>query len=237
MSDVVQTLIGLASLLVAIIIGWERLKGWWNSKTVSIWRREVRQVTQRTKSIGLWVTRRRFLVLLAIIASIVVGFLITFRIARGARLSISRLAVVNKKTNVIHEAEICQDHLPSATNLLRSRIPPTARYHGDRAVHILTELARQAPDEDAVRLLLLTKDLNPTAVHIYDMLIRTLGRLKRYESIHLLLNDAERVLSELIAAEVQGSKRFLELMRAKEAIRMRRRTVNARAVLAVTRVR
>jgi hypothetical protein len=237
MSDVLQTLIGLASLLVAIIVGWGRLKGWWNSKAVSKWRREVSQIRQRPKSIELWVTRRRFLVLLAMIAGIVVGFLIPFRIARGIRLSISRLAVVNRKTNVIHEAAICQDHLPSAKNRLRTPIPHTARYHGDRAIHILTELARQAPDEDAVRLLLLAKDLKPSAVHIYDMLIRILGRLKRYESIHLLLNDAERGLSELIAAEVHGSKRSLELMRAKEAIRMRRWTVNARAAFAVTRVR
>jgi hypothetical protein len=35
MSDVIHTLIGLASLLVAIIVGWGRLRGWWNSKAIS----------------------------------------------------------------------------------------------------------------------------------------------------------------------------------------------------------
>jgi hypothetical protein len=68
-------------------------------------------------------------------------------------------------------------------------------------------------------------------------LIRVLGRLKRYESIHLLLHDAERMLLDLMAVEVRGSQRFRELMRAKGAIVMRHRFVNARAARAAMRIR
>jgi hypothetical protein len=167
----------------------------------------------------------------------VVTSLAAFRMLHGMSAWPSRLAVVNKKTQVIHDAEICQGHLPSPKNRLHALIPDTAHYHSDRAVRILVELARHAPDEEAVRILLLAKDLRPSAVHVYDMLIRVLGRLKRYESIHLLLSDAERVLVERMAGEVRGSQRFRELMRAKEAIIMRRRFVNARAARAAMRIR
>jgi len=167
----------------------------------------------------------------------VVTSLAAFRILHGRSAWPSRLAVVNKKTQVIHDATIYQEHLPSVKNRLHAPIPNTAHYHSDRAVRILVELARHTPDEEAVRVLLLAKDLRPHAVHVYDMLIRVLGRLKRYESIHLLLSDAERMLLDLMAVEVHGSQRFRELMRAKEAIIMRRRFVNARAARAAMRIR
>ncbi|QSZ42346.1 hypothetical protein GJV85_09590 [Sulfurimonas aquatica] len=69
------------------------------------------------------------------------------------------------------------------------------RFHKTKKVHILSELSKNLSAEDAIEILLLAVNNNPTSVHIYDKLIKLLGKLKRYTSIHLLLDDATKKLS------------------------------------------
>jgi len=60
--------------------------------------------------------------------------------------------------------------------------------------------------------------MNPTSVHIYDKLIKLLGKIKRYESIHLLLKSAEDDLSQSLAEKKWGTKEHKKYLKALQHI-------------------
>jgi len=87
-----------------------------------------------------------------------------------------------------------------------------------KKVSILDLIAQTRPTEDAIEILLLAAEGNPTSVHIYDKLIKLLGKIKRYESIHLLLKSAENDLSQILSGKKGGTKEHKKYLRALQHI-------------------
>lgn len=207
----------LVLLAVVLIVERRHLQFWWKSSPMSEAREQI--VSRFSAGLHAHLTRRRLLFIM-FMGVVYVSFQ-SFLLRRTSSLRFHRL-IANQRTGVLHHQEACADHLPSASNRGAASRLRTPHYHTAHDVFILTEMAKNVSDEDAVELLMHARILRPSAVHVYDALIRVLGRLKRYESIHLLLRDGERELESLMATTQPNSKRYHELRRAKDALVRRR---------------
>jgi len=144
-----------------------------------------------------------------------------------------RNLVINSKTGVIHHKEICSDHLPEPGNTASTaHLVANSQFHLTKKVQILDRVAEGVSAEDAVEILMLSAENNLTSVHIYDKLVKLLGKLKRYESIHLLLESAENELDNNLSRLKQGTKKYKKYEKALNHIKTQREKVLQRARLA-----
>lgn len=233
LSEFIQIGIGFATLLVTIIIGWPKLK---NRLQKNPRRNSINITNDKNIIIPRWhltkISRRAFF---ATVAS-GLGCMIVFYFIRTGVLSKKHLnpglsnIIVNKKTKIIHHKDICVDHLPSENNQIISHIDKADKYHKVHAANILYQLACKASDKDAVVFLLQAIAIQPKAIHVYDKLIRILGKLKKYELIHYTLKKAKTHLSEKMNEFQIGSKKYLELEKARSSIVERERQVFAKVL-------
>jgi len=87
--------------------------------------------------------------------------------------------VINKKSGVIHHKMFCRNHLPISKNIINDlSLAHGIRFHQSKKVSILSSLSEQVSAEDAIEIILLAVENNPTSVHLYDKLIKLLGKLK-----------------------------------------------------------
>ena len=122
---------------------------------------------------------------------------------------ISKRLVANTGSRVIHHLDVCASHLPLAVN----QRPPQEgdEIHESLRIKILEVLAMQAwSDKERVESLFLAIEHDPCALRVYDQLIRILGKLKRYDTIHNTLRLAIDEVTNLAAVAVTKSetKRF-----------------------------
>ena len=138
--------------------------------------------------------------------------------------------VINSRSGVIHHMVFCATHLPLPGNC---RAPSTLNkedhFHRSVKGRILEVIAADRQDEEAVQLFLLALEGQPTTMHLYDRLIRILGRLKRYESIHLLLEHAHKTLTVSRDAYRPGTRVFRQYAKAVQAIELRQEQARRRA--------
>jgi hypothetical protein len=138
--------------------------------------------------------------------------------------------VINSRSGVIHHMVFCAAHLPLPGNRRApSTLTKTDHFHTSVKVRILEVLAADRPDEEAVQLFLLALEGQPTTMHIYDRLIRILGRLKRYESIYLLLEYAHKTLTASRDTYRPGTRVFRQYAKAVQAIELRQEQARGRA--------
>jgi len=148
-----------------------------------------------------------------------------------------KMLVVNSKSGVIHHKEQCADHLPKTINQASVyQLASSSRFHGSKKVEILGDLTDSVSAEDAIELLLLAVDDNPTTVHLYDKLVKLLGKIKRYESIHLILANGKSILLSKQAKLAVGTKKYNEYTRAIEHINLQQEKANERARIAAFRI-
>jgi len=135
----------------------------------------------------------------------------------------SDMLVVNKKTGVIHHKILCKKHLPKSRNIDNNIIFNTKlKFHGTKKVEILTTLSKNINTESAIDVLLLATENNPTSVHLYDELVKLLGKVKRYESIHLLLSDVERKLTDELKFIRKGTREYKKFAKALSHIQLQK---------------
>ncbi|MCD4668730.1 MAG: hypothetical protein K8R44_09170, partial [Sulfurimonas sp.] len=124
----------------------------------------------------------------------------------------SNQLVINKNTGVVHHEIFCKNHLPKEKNRkLDKKISPNVKFHESKKIQILNKISQNISIEDSIQVLLLAVENNPTSVHLYDKLIKLFGTIKRYESIHLLLNTAERDISNkinMLSSKTKEYKRY-----------------------------
>lgn len=101
--------------------------------------------------------------------------------------------VLNPRTNVIHHQKACARHLPR-NGKPGATLPADLKRLHNGGVFILETMAAEAlarKDFDgAIALLRRALVQRPSALHVYDKLVRIYGRLRRYNEIHTLLNTA-----------------------------------------------
>ncbi len=123
--------------------------------------------------------------------------------------------VINKNNGIIHHKKLCSNHLPIDKNISDSNYYSSKiRFHKSKKIPILDLIAQKKSAEDAIELLLLAADGNPTSVHIYDKLITLFGKIKRYESIQLLLKSVEDELSQILSEKKGGTKEHKKYQKA-----------------------
>jgi hypothetical protein len=138
--------------------------------------------------------------------------------------------VVNSKSGVIHHKILCADHLPSESNTRSgTQFISKSKFHSSHKVGILTKITENVSAEDAIEILLLAVEDNPTSVHIYDKIVKLLGKLKRFEAIHLLLENADNNLSKIADEKIMGSKEYKKYEKAITHVRLQRRKTRERA--------
>lgn len=121
----------------------------------------------------------------------------------------SNKLVINKNTGVVHHEIFCKNHLPKEKNRkLDNKISSKVKFHESKKIQILNNISQNISIEDSIQVLLLAVENNPTSVHLYDKLIKLFGTIKRYESIHLLLNDAEISISNKIITLNNRTKEY-----------------------------
>lgn len=107
--------------------------------------------------------------------------------------------VINKKSGTIHHKIICKNHLPKKNNVGNNiDFKKNVKFHKSKKLQILNKLTENISIEDSIEILLLATSNNPTSVHLYDKLIKLYGEIKRYGEIHLLLSNAEIIISNKI---------------------------------------
>ncbi len=140
------------------------------------------------------------------------------------------LKVINKAIGTIHHKKLCSDHLPIGKNATDfDNSTSNIKFHKSKKVPILDLLTQNRNAEDAIEILLLAVDGNSTSVHIYDKLIKLLGKIKRYESIHLLLRNAEDDLNQALLEKESGTKEYKKYQKALQHIQMQKEKVLSNA--------
>lgn len=183
-------------------------------------------------------SRRRFIILFG--ASIVGGatwsllqigtikngvkrFLYTF-FSEGKNL------IINSKSGIIHHREICKEHLPIPSNITNNlNLIIKSNFHSTKKLQILDRITDGISAEDAIEILMVSAEHSPTSVHIYDKLVKLLGKLKRYESIHFLLENAENKLKDEMFKHSFGTKAFKKYKKAISHIQLQKTKVAQRA--------
>ena len=94
---------------------------------------------------------------------------------------------------------------------------------------MLYHISQDVSIEDSVQILLLAVENNPTSVHLYDKLIKLLGTIKRYEAIHLLLNNAEYRLIKKISLLNIKTKEYKQYNKALNHIKLQQKKALYRA--------
>lgn len=220
----------LAAVIVTILLNWKRLR------RNPIFK-PIQPFNQKT-SIFTTNSRRNFLIVVALATGVTFWALIYFRCTKKKLKTIyNRLfqadtgLIINKKTGVIHHKKLCSGHLPIDKNVADSNYNSSKiRCHKSKKVPILDLISQTRSAEDAIEILLLAAEGNPTSVHIYDKLIKLLGKIKRYESIHFLLKSAEDELSQSLAEKKWGTKEHKKYLKALQHIQGQKEKVlrNAR---------
>lgn len=182
------------------------------------------------------ISRRKFIIG-ALITSSAVWWLIHYKLAKkrlrklfNTFLGENQNLVINKLTGIIHHQKLCWDHLPVNKNITDlTKSPANIRFHKSKTVSILVLIAKDKNAEDAIEILLLAADGNPTSVHVYDKLIKLLGKIKRYESIHLLLRNAEDELNKSLSEKKTETKEYKKYQKALRHIQMQKEKALNRA--------
>ena len=211
MHDLFTLLIALITLAISILINWNTLKE-------SVKHDDFSSLRLSFVSIK----RRKFLVLSTTAIGIGTWALLTSKNINQKLKKLflnflpnSDMIIVNKKTGVIHHKILCKKHLPKSKNINNHITFNTKlKFHETKKVEILTSLSQNTNAENAIDVLLLATENNPTSVHLYDELVKLLGKVKRYESIHLLLSDAERKLTNELKFIRKGTKEYKKFVKA-----------------------
>lgn len=220
-------IVALLGVIVAILINWKEIR-----KTLK--RNDIKSIRDKISP-----TRRGFIksVGAVSIALLSWGLLQVKPVQESIKKTLyyflpqGKNLVVNSKSGIIHHKELCADHLPSSKNQRASSVlTPKTKFHGTHKVSILTKVTEGVSAEDAIEILLLAVEDNPTSVHIYDKLVKLLGKLKRYESIHLLLENAENSLKLSSVQIKEGSKERKKYEKAISHIQLQREKARQRAV-------
>ena len=121
---------------------------------------------------------------------------------------LAKYLVRNKKTGVIHHADSCRKHLPEPQNIepVELEFDPT-QIHKHVEANTLLQISQHFEDEERIALLKLAIKKNPTAIHVYDKLIKEFGRLRMYTSIHSILEDGRIALDTLSNSEKSPSRK------------------------------
>lgn len=152
------------------------------------------------------------------------------KVPSETELATNSIFVAHKASHVIHHIEICAGHLPSELN----RVPvnefnETYIIHRSKRFKILEYVVQQGADEKAVQLLSAALDQSPTTIHLYDALLRVLGKLKRYEEIHNELNSASQTLTRQLNSHQRGSTSYKHIEKALAQLRLRIQQAQRRA--------
>ena len=219
-------LVALLGVVVAILINWKEIK-----KTLK--RKDVKNIKHKVN-----LSRRGVIKGLGAIAvgAMSWGIIQIKPIQESIKKALyyflpqGKNLVVNTKSGVIHHSIICSDHLPSEHNISSTpAIVPNSKFHSTHKVAILTKITEGASAEDAIEVLLLAAEDNPSSVHIYDKIVKLLGKLKRYESIHLLLENAEKNLVNIARKSEEGSKEQRKYKKAISHMQLQRKQAKNRA--------
>ena len=226
-------LVAFSALIVAVLINWKEIKKTLNRSDVKGIKNKINP-SKRTfvKGVG------ALSISLIIWSSLQVKPIKdNIKKALYYFLPQGRHLVVNSKSGVIHHREICSEHLPLEKNRTsKPSLKLNAKFHASRKVSILTKITEGVSAEDAIEILLLATEDHPTSVHIYDKLVRLLGKLKRYESIHLVLEHAENNLKRSSSQMVVGSKERRKYEKAISHVRLQREKARQRAVYAAIKM-
>jgi len=196
----------LTAVIITILLNWKRLRKNPIFKPTPL-------LGQKT-SIFTTISRRKFLILGALATGVIFWTSIHYKLAKrklktiyNQLFHIDKSLVINKKTGIIHHKELCAGHLPIDKNISDSNYHSSKiRFHKSKKIPILDLISQNKSSEDAIEILLLAAEESPTSVHIYDKLIKLLGKVKRYESIHLLLKSAEDELIQILLGKKWGTK-------------------------------
>ena len=225
----ITSLAALIAVTITILLNWKALKKFLNSYHFSKSKRKIANVKT--------ISRRKFIIIGASITSFIFWGLIHYRLAKKELNKIgdtffngNRNLTINKTTGIIHHRKLCSDHLPIGKNVTDfNNSTSNIKFHKSKKVPILDLLTQNRNAEDAIEILLLAADGNSTSVHIYDKLIKLLGKIKRYESIHLLLRDAEDDLNQALLEKKSGSKEYKKYQKALRHIQMQKEKVLSNA--------
>jgi hypothetical protein len=239
--QIASVLIAFVGLLVTLLIEWPKL----SVRFCLV----IERFVSTFSCAQLWrplLSRRTFLISIAAGGALVVGGLALTRFQNrntGLRWLSYLIArqeapmVINFRSGVIHHTVFCATHLPLPKNRrLSTTLKREDHFHKSLKVKILETIAAQRPDEDAVQLLLLALEGNTTTIHVYDRLIRLLGKLKRYESIHFLLENARKTLIASRDSSLPGTKAFCRYAKAVRDIELRQEQARMRARAATVRL-
>ncbi|WP_121626588.1 hypothetical protein [Poseidonibacter antarcticus] len=117
--------------------------------------------------------------------------------------------IVNKKNGIIHHKIICKDHLPKKKNIgSNMSFASNVKFHKSKSIEILNQLTKNISVEDSIEILLLATANNPTSVHLYDKLVKLYGKIKKYDSIHILLSNAEIKISYMLIEMNNNTKEY-----------------------------
>lgn len=222
----ISVITGVLGVIVTVLLNFDSLK-----KTLR--NKDVKKIQQKIS-----LTRRVFI---KGIAAVVVGFAgwgvlqlkpvkevvkrsLYYFLPQGKNL------IVNSKSGVIHHKILCSDHLPSKKNISNaSELAVNSRFHETHKVAILSKITEGVSSEDAIEILMIATEDNPSSVHVYDKIVRLLGKLKRYESIHLLLENAENRLAVISNMQTAGSKQQRKYEKAIAHVKLQREKAKIRA--------
>lgn len=139
--------------------------------------------------------------------------------------------IVNKKSGIIHHTQICKDHLPKKNNIGNNvDFTKKVKFHKTKKIQILNQLTENVSIEDSIEiLLLLATSNNPTSVHLYDKLIKLYGEIKNYGSIHLLLSNAEIIISNKLRVINKRTKEYKRYTKALTHIKLQQEKALDRA--------
>jgi len=209
--DFITLLIALITLAISILINWKTIKKSIKHDNFSSLKHSF--ISRK---------RRKFLIALTTVIGIGSWALLTSNHVNEKLKKLflnflpnSDMVVVNKNTGVIHHKVLCKKHLPKSSNLDHHITFNTKlKFHETKKVEILTTLSQNTNAENAIDILLLATENNPTSVHLYDELVKLLGKVKRYEAIHLLLSDAERNLTDKLKFIKKGTREYKKFAKA-----------------------
>ena len=219
----------LSAVIVTLLLNWNRLRKNSIFKPISSFNQKA--------SIFTTISRRTFLIVGTLTTGVVFWALIHFRLTEkklkniyNRLFQVDKGLIINKKTGIIHHKNICSDHLPIDKNVSDSNYHYSKiRCHKSKKVPILDLIAQTRSAEAAIEILLLAAEGNPTSVHIYDKLIKLLGKIKRYESIYLLLRNVEDELRQALSEKKSGTKDYKKHQKALRHVQMQKEKVLSNA--------
>lgn len=225
----ITSLAALIAVTITVLLNWKALKTFFNSYRFSKNKHKIPNFKT--------VSRRKFIIIGALITSFIFLGLMHYRSAKKKLNKIfdtffngDKNLIINKTTGTIHHKNLCSDHLPIDKNVIDfANSTSNIKFHKSKKVPILDLLAQNRNAEDAFEILLLAADGNSTSVHIYDKLIKLLGKIKRYESIHLLLRNAENDLNQALLEKKSGTKEYKKYQKALRHIQMQKEKVLSNA--------